>query len=561
MKRVFSILLMTLVVLVGVSCGSSSGDSIAYENDDKVIDPGQQMTSGDDWYKSSVFYHIWVRAWSDGQHDDGIGDIRGIINNLDYLNDGNPATTTDLGVNAIWLSPIFECSYKGENMHGYDTTDFYAINNRFGKSSDIKELLEKAHDRGIRVIFDFVPNHTSPAHPWITANPAFYKRSASQLSWPLAWDSGDYSGTRWYRIGSWYYYSAFNTGGIVDLDYMNGWDGSTSPVMEEMKNAAKYWLDRGFDGMRVDAVRYMVEDGPGLQADRPATHDVLKQFRALLDTYSVTGSSKMMVGEAWTATSVIKDYYGNGSDEFQMCFDFGFPYNIRDSINAGSNSAYVGYLNTVKGLSFPGPLSVFSVNHDNVVSRAATLYSNNRKQCIVSAALNIFGNGVPFIYYGEEVGMTGASGDDINLRQNFPWGAVASQGADAHSILNWYRYLIRARLGNKAIREGGTTAYAGGNSAMLYLVKDWGDQFVLIAINLSGATVTDSVDLTAAGALVSNNAVTSIIGDLGGVTALAGKTMNINSIPAYGMRVVLLQNDSSFTADDVETGIFAADLQ
>lgn len=126
MKRVFSILFVILAVLAGISCGASSDDSVSYpyEDDDKVIEKGQQMLSSDDWYKSSVFYHIWVRAWSDGQYGDGIGDIRGIINNLDYLNDGDPATTTDLGVNAIWLSPIFECSYKGANMHGYDTTDF-----------------------------------------------------------------------------------------------------------------------------------------------------------------------------------------------------------------------------------------------------------------------------------------------------------------------------------------------------------------------------------------------------------------------------------------------------
>lgn len=330
--------------------------------------------------------------------------------------------------------------------------------------------------------------------------------------------------------------------------------------MDEMKAVAKYWLDRGFDGMRVDAVRYMVENGAGLQADQPETHDVLKQFRVLLDSYSATGSSKMMVGEAWTDTDIIEQYYGNGSDEFQMCFDFGFPYNIRDSINAGSNSAYVGYLDYVKGLSFPGPLSVFSVNHDNVVSRAATLYSNDRKKCIVSAALNIFGNGVPFIYYGEEVGMTGASGNDINLRQNFPWGVVASQGADAHSVLNWYRYLVRARLGNKAIREGGTTAYAGGNSAMLYLVKDWGSQYVLIAVNLSSSTVSDSVNLTSIAGLTSGSAVQSIVGGLGGVTALSGKTMNITNIPAYGIRVILLQ-DGGLTGDDVATGIFTADLQ
>ena len=118
-----------------------------------------------DWYKDAIFYHIWVRAFSDSDGD-GYGDLKGIIQKLDYLNDGNPDTKTDLGIDAIWLSPIFESYNKGRTMHAYDTIDHYKINEKFGSNEDMDTLLKEAHKRGIKVIFDYIPNHISSFHPW-----------------------------------------------------------------------------------------------------------------------------------------------------------------------------------------------------------------------------------------------------------------------------------------------------------------------------------------------------------------------------------------------------------
>ena len=148
------------LLLAGLACHGPSADASRYPVDTTTIGPGQQLESAPGWYADAVIYHVWVKAFADGAYSDGIGDLPGLQGKLDYLQ--------SLGVNTLWLSPIFECDNKGASMHGYDTTDYYAVNDRFGTWSDLKNLFVAVHAKVMRILFAFVPNHTSTTHPSFT---------------------------------------------------------------------------------------------------------------------------------------------------------------------------------------------------------------------------------------------------------------------------------------------------------------------------------------------------------------------------------------------------------
>ncbi|HOV14835.1 MAG TPA: alpha-amylase family glycosyl hydrolase, partial [Spirochaetota bacterium] len=387
------------------------------------------LSNKKEWYKEAIFYHIWVKGFSDSDGD-GIGDIKGIINKLDYLNDGKSETTNDLNIDAIWLSPIFECSYKGSNMHGYDTTDFYKINPLFGTESDIENLLTEAHKRGIKVIFDFVPNHISSSHAWfVNAKNGLDKKEwfiwdkEPSTEWEAAWGGGNWRNVWAASSNGEYYYAAFSNS-MPDINFAN------IDARSEIIKVLIYWLNKGFDGTRLDAIRYVFEDGPKKQADVKNTHLYLKELRKIVDKYDDLGSSKMMVGEVWTETEIIKDYYGNGKDELNMCFDFPFANIVYSAISSGNNGLLLlKNLFDYQKTNYPEGyhMANFLSNHDNVVSRPFSLYSGNIDKVNLSTSLLLLSEGTPFIYYGNEIGMAGISGNDINLRQPFLWDEVDKQ--------------------------------------------------------------------------------------------------------------------------------------
>ena len=185
----------------------------------KAISPEKEtsLIGNSDWYKDVVFYHIWIKAFNDSNKD-RIGDIKGVTEKLDYL--------SDLGIKAIWISPFLDCAFKGEEMHGYDTIDFYNVNKKFGTKEDLKEMLIEAHKRNIRVIFDFVPNLTSELHPWfVNAKAGGDKKSwyvwekEPEQSWDKPWGGGNMQDV-WNKWGDEYYYSAYN-GMMPDLNFRN----------------------------------------------------------------------------------------------------------------------------------------------------------------------------------------------------------------------------------------------------------------------------------------------------------------------------------------------------
>jgi glycosidase len=305
--------------------------------------------------------------------------------------------------------------------------------------------------------------------------------------------------------------------------------------------------------MRVDAARYLCESGAGQQADQPDTHARLRIFRSLLDEYD-TGdlhphpggdpakhSSKVMIAEAWTNdASGVAPYYGNGANEFHMCLDFSAPWAVSNTITKG-DATQLTSLWEFEQRTYPAGYrsAVFDSNHDNLISRPGTQYGGSKAKIILAEALTLLSPGTPILYYGNEVGMTGQSGTDLNLRQPMDWAAVNAQAGQPDSILSWCKVLIQARKSYPALRGGYTTLATdlGPTKAIAYL-RDAGTERVLVVANLGAAPQTLVVSGLTAHGVPSGGPVQAILGDLKGVNALSGDTYTAASLPPYGVRVL-----------------------
>ena len=499
--RVFFVLTMALAAL---TCGSAS----PAERETVPVPPRSAATGWrHDWARGAVFYEVFVRSFQDSDGD-GKGDLRGLISRLDDLNDGDPETTTDLGVDALWLMPVFE----SPSYHGYDTTDYGKIEPDYGTNADFLRLLDEAHRRGIRVIVDLVVNHSGSGHPWFAAAAAsasspyrdFYVWSATDPGWKQPW--GGNTGT-WHRSGDAYYYGVF-WGGMPDLNWR-------SPALrEEVKRIASLWLERGVDGFRLDATRYLVETGAGGgQADTPETHAALKEFAAHVRRVK---PEALLVGENWADTRVIATYYGSpavpGGDELPASFNFPLSDRILRAVSESDGVLVASKLDEVRKAYPVGALDApFLTNHDNV--RLATQLGRHQGRLRNAAAILLTLPGAPFLYYGEEVGLeNGPTGGDESKRTPMPWDAtpgggfttgtpwfgfapgretanVATQSADPASLLSRYRSLIRARRTAPALAKGELvllSPLAGVSPVLAFLRKTEGET-VLVVHNLSDA--------------------------------------------------------------------------
>jgi alpha-amylase len=344
-----------------------------------------------EWARGAVVYELFVRSFSDSDGD-GIGDLKGLIAKLDYLNDGDPATTTDLGIDAIWLMPVFQ----SPSYHGYDTVDYETIEKDYGSNADFRRLLDEAHKRGIRVILDLVMNHTSSQHPWFldsassptSARRDWYIWSATNPGWSQPW-GGDPS---WHLLNGEYYYGVFWSG-MPDLNYRS------PEVKAEMFRIARSWLAQGVDGFRLDATRYLVESGPGAgQADIPETHQLLKEFAA--DVRRARPEA-ILVAENTTDTGTLAQYYGStvtirGGDEMPMNFNFPLAAAIVDGVKSGNATGITSTLREVIRV-YPGGVidAPFLTNHDQ--TRLATLVGNNGGKLRNAAAILLTLPGAPFV--------------------------------------------------------------------------------------------------------------------------------------------------------------------
>ena len=504
-----------------------------------------------DWSKGAVFYEVFVRSFADS-NGDGVGDLKGLIDRLDYLNDGNPASTSDLGVDALWLMPVF----ASPSYHGYDTVDYEHINPAYGTDEDFVNLCTQAHRRGIRIILDFVVNHTGSGHPWFVdsssaptaAKRNWYVWSPVDLGWRQPWNP--YSGAdTWHqnpKDGQWFYGVFWE--GMPDLNIRN------PEVHAELKRLASLWLSRGADGFRLDAARHLVENGGGLsQVDQPETHAFWREFSAYVRSVKPEAT---LVGENWTDTPIIATYYGStatlpGGDELPMNFDFPLAAAIVQGVNNGDAGVISGKLAEVQSVYPAGANDApFLTNHDMI--RVATQLANNPGKLRNAAALLLTMPGAPFLYYGEEVGLqNGSSDSDDRLKRTpMPWDAsspgggfttgtpwfpfspgretanVSIQTGDPASLLSRYRALIRARHASVALQKGDLRLMtSGGGGRVFAFFRSTTDEQVLVAHNLS-----DSIQTAGPYATTATTSET-VFADTGAGVSVGGGSCTVTLLP------------------------------
>lgn len=464
-----------------------------------------------DWADGAVFYEIFVRSFADSDGD-GVGDFRGLTAKLDYLNDGDPATDQDLGVEGIWLMPIF----TSPSYHGYDTVDYESIDPEYGTLEDFETFLAEAHRRGIRVIVDLVLNHTSSQHPWFIASASspdspkrdWYEWSDTDPGWTRPW--GDPGEPTWHEKNGAYYYAIF-WGGMPDLNFRN------PEVREEAKRLALLWLDRGVDGFRLDAARHMIASGPGEgQSGSEETHEYWRELAAAVRAHQ---PKALLVGENWTDAATIAPYYGSTEivergDELPASFDFPLAGAMVEAAKNGVAAPVIQALADRDALYPDGVLdATFLTNHDMV--RVATELGNDPRKLRSAAALLLTIPGTPFLYYGEELGMANgpvAEGDPAK-RTPMPWNGdagagfttgkawhglaggwqttnVAAETGDESSLLERYRELIRLRGQVPALEKGELTVLETGNPAVLAFTAEAAGSHVLVAHNLGAEVLT-----------------------------------------------------------------------
>ena len=443
------------------------------------------------WWNDAVFYEAFVRSFYDG-NGDGVGDFAGLTQKLDYLNDGDPATSTDLGITGLWLMPTM----PSPSYHGYDISDYKGVQPAYGTMAQFEAFLAAAHQRGIRVILDLVLNHSSSQHPWFVQSASsptnayrdWYLWSPTDLGY------GPFGGSGWhYRNGN-YFYGAFWEG-MPDLNWRS------PAVKTALWDAARFWLNKGVDGYRLDAVRYLVEDGRQT-ADTPETLDVLHEFHDVMKTAS---PASLTVGEAWTNTSAVVPYVQN--ERLDLCFEFDMASAIINGVNSGSPTGLRTQLALVNNQYPRLQYATFLTNHDQ--NRVFDQLGSNPARMKQAAALYLTMPGVPFLYYGEEVGMAGSGADELKRRPmqwtagpnagfttGRPWEAlngnyaqynVANQQADPASLLNHYKKLIHLRNSSEALRKGYYLPATASAASVLAYGRVQGQEAVLVAANLSGS--------------------------------------------------------------------------
>lgn len=559
MKRLSVLFIFLCLMLMGCSHDSGSGNSSG------PVQPGSQSTNLEKyWYKNTSFYHIWVKSFATGANDNSksaSGTFNGIKANLNYIKN-------EVGCDGIWLSPIFDCAGTGGsetfNMHGYDTINFENVNSMFGNETDLAALITDCHNNGMKIIFDFVPNHTSDNHEWFKKscnNDSTYKdwyvwsETGNSLN-PCSVNTTNNRGGKNDKNpceagGAWfynksrgkYYYGAFGDG-MPDLNYNN------EDVVNKMLEIAKKWLDFGFDGIRVDACQYLVETETQA-AGTTGTHNFFKKLRALIDEYE--DAPKFMIGETWVENnrSTLDQYFGSSSSpEFNMVFDFDAGRPILSTVqNQADNlgSTLRGNPNTFDGLGY----GTFLCNHDVYEDRIGTEFNGDSYSIKLATAMSLMRSTVPFIYYGQEIGMKAPNGgyastnySDMEMRYRFDWTEATKQKTQAGSILKLNKALNTLRKDFPQTFACGTmTKLTPNDSKVLAYTINGADGKLLCVFNVSEKSI-ETVQLT--GNSIEGGDYSTLVGDTAASaeSSLTNGKAVVKGLAPYAYRVYLM-NDSS----------------
>ncbi len=436
----------------------------------------------DDKYRTT--YEIFVYSFYDSDGD-GIGDLKGVTEKLDYINDGNDETDTDLGFNEIWLMPITPST----TYHKYDVVDYCDIDPEYGTLEDFDELLKACHDRGVRVILDTVFNHSSSQHPWFKEAAAYLKdhpgiefmtaddgttnipeNAANECPYLNYYTFSNEKKQGYEPLpGTDYFYEARFWSEMPDLNL------DSDAVRQELANITDFWLKRGVDGFRLDATTYYY------------TGDDRKNIEFMTwlnDTVKSQSSDAYIVREAWVSSSTYFNYYESGIDSF-FDFDYAGSEGIIAGVVRGNNPAVrfsdslMATESAIAAASPDGIDAPFYTNHDMARSGGYYTGSGSEEKVKLAQGLNLLMAGNAFVYYGEELGMKG-SGKDENKRAPMYWTAGDSesgmcrgpknmdsvkmkypaadeQSADSNSIYNYVKKAVRLRNTYPVIARGRTS--------------------------------------------------------------------------------------------------------
>jgi alpha-amylase len=438
-----------------------------------------------DWQRRGVFVEILVRAYQDSDAD-GIGDLNGVTSRLDYLK--------DLGVRGIWLMPVFRSE---DHDHGYAVVNYRDIEPDYGTLADFDRLLAEAHKRGIGVIVDYVINHSSAAHP--AFEDAYDHRDSRFADWYVFADTeqkgwNTFSGDPWREAKSRWYYAVFDSG-MPDFNLRN------PAVVDFHLNNLRFWLNRGVDGFRFDAVGVLFENRAVAWENQPENHALMKRIQGLLAQYP----NRTMVCEAPSDPAAFA-----AADSCGSAFAFGLQKHLIASIKLGRVKPDLLY--TLRTLPMDR-MATLLANHDHFAgARLYQQFNGDEKSYRLAAAALLTLPGIPFIYYGEEIGLSHAepvSNSDQSIRGPMSWTAGANAGfssarstfrpnvdnwkshnvelqkADSASLLNWYRGLIALRNAEPALAIGNFAPISQKDEPVFAFTRSHAGNSLLVMINLA----------------------------------------------------------------------------
>src|SRR5260221_1070769 len=498
------------------------------------------------WYKDAIIYQLHVKSFFDSNND-GIGDFSGLISKLDYI--------ADLGVNALWLLPFYPSPRLDD---GYDISDYRSVHPEYGRMADVKRFIAAAHKRGIRVVTELVINHTSDQHPWFQrarrAKPSSVARNF------YVWSDNDqkYQGTRvifldtqrsnwtWDPVAGAYYWHRFYSH-QPDLNFDN------PKVIEAVLSVMRFWLDLGVDGLRLDAVPYLVEREGTNNENLPETHAVLQRIRAELDRFY---PDRMLLAEANQWPEDTKDYFGQG-DECHMAFHFPLMPRMYMALAREDRFPIPAIMRQTPQIPDSCQWAIFLRNHDELTlemvtdserdylwqtyatdrrarinlgirRRLAPLLERDRRRIELMNCLLLSMPGTPVIYYGDEIGI----GDNIRLsdpdgvRTPMQWSPdrnggfsradpaalalpsimdplygydavnVDAQSLDPHSLLHWMRRMLAVRRAHAAFGRGTLRFLYPKNRKVLAYLREANDQMILCVANVSRTPQAVELDLS-----------------------------------------------------------------
>jgi maltose alpha-D-glucosyltransferase / alpha-amylase len=490
--------------------------------------------SDNDWYKDAIIYELHVKAFYDSDGN-GIGDFRGLIEKLDYLQ--------DLGINCIWLLPFYQSPLRDD---GYDIADYYTVHPNYGTVADFEAFLAEAHMRGIRVLADLVLNHTSDQNAWFQESRLspdspkrdYYVWSDTDKKYQdarIIFIDTERSNWTWDPEAKQYFWHRFFSH-QPDLNYDN------PEVQAEMLRVLSFWLDKGLDGFRCDAVPYLFEREGTNCENLPETHEYCKEVRKFIDDHY---KDKVLLAEANQWPADLRPYFGDG-DEFQMCFNFPLMPRLFMALRRADRHPVVDIIGQLPSIPENCQWGIFLRNHDELTlemvtdedrdymyteyateprmrlnlgirRRLSPLLDDSREQIQLLNSLLFSLPGTPIIYYGDEIGM----GDNIYLgdrdgvRTPMQWTGDRNAGfsrADAarlyspvisdplygyqavnveaqqrtqYSLLRWMKRMIAVRKQYPAFGRGDTRFLNPDNSRILAFIRSYQGQDILIVGNLS----------------------------------------------------------------------------